>query len=62
VTTAEKEEERRLLYVAMTRAKEHLIFYVPYKQPWEMVLNKWQDPHLSCAPFQKNFGMENLTK
>jgi len=28
-TTAELEEERRLLYVAMTRAKDHLTLVVP---------------------------------
>ncbi|NPV88079.1 UvrD-helicase domain-containing protein [Coprothermobacteraceae bacterium] len=40
ITAPEKEEERRLLYVAMTRAKEHLIVYVPYKMPWR---GGWED-------------------
>src|SRR6202034_3315634 len=30
-TTAEIEEERRLLYVAMTRAKDHLHLMVPHR-------------------------------
>ena len=30
-TTAELEEERRLLYVAMTRAKDHLTIVVPQR-------------------------------
>ena len=30
-TTAELEEERRLLYVAMTRAKDHLTLVVPQR-------------------------------
>lgn len=54
VTTAEKEEERRLLYVAMTRAKEHLIFYVPYKQPWGNGFEQMARP----SPFLRSIPKE----
>jgi len=48
-------------YVAMTRAKEHLIFYVPYKQPWGNGFEQWQDPHLPALHSKRTLGWK-LTK
>jgi DNA helicase-2/ATP-dependent DNA helicase PcrA len=54
VTTTEKEEERRLLYVAMTRAKDNLIFYVPYRQPWGNGMEQISRP----SPFLRSIPKE----
>ena len=44
VTDAELEEERRMFYVAMTRAKEHLfIFYIQEKEAGNLLPSRFLD-------------------